>query len=117
LFPGKEKEAMRITGALASLMLCVWNMTGAQAAGPTESLALDPKDTCPAAKMREQELNAEVSQQPNTPIVSAKRTFRGDPAQLIYFCQMTGQLIRRQIFMRFADASAAEDAFNRQVSH
>jgi hypothetical protein len=28
----------------------------------------------------------------------------------------TGQLIRRQIFMRFADATAAEDAFNRQVS-
>jgi hypothetical protein len=65
---------------------------------------------------REQELNAEVSQQPNTPIVSAKRAFRGDPAQLIYFCKANDRIVRRHIFMRFADATAAEAAFNRQVS-
>jgi len=108
---------MRTSCALASLLLlCVGRLTSAQAADSSESLALDPKDTCPAAKRREQELNAEVSQHPHTPIVNAKRAFRGDPAQLTYFCETTGQLIRRQIFMRFADATAAEDAFNRQVS-
>ena len=109
---------MRSSCALASLLLmCVGRLASAQAADSPESLALDPKDTCPAAKKREQELNAEVTQHPHTPIVNAKRAFRGDPAQLAYFCEMTtGQLIRRQIFMRFADATAAEGAWNRQVS-
>jgi hypothetical protein len=108
---------MRTSCALAShLLLCIGCLTSARAADSSESLALDPKDTCPAAKKREQELNAEVSQHPHTPIVNAKRAFRGDPAQLTYSCEMIGQLIRRQIFMRFADATAAEDAFKRQVS-
>ncbi len=107
---------MRTSCALTIALLCVGRVTAAQAADSSESLALDPKDTCPAIKTRELALNAEVIQHPHTPIVNAKREFRGDPAQLTYFCEMTGQLIRRQIFMRFEDAAAAEDAFNRQVS-
>jgi hypothetical protein len=104
------------TFALASVLLCVGYVAAAQPASPLESLALAPQDTCSAAKRREQQLNAEVSQQPNTLIVSAKRAFRGDPAQLIYFCQVNDRVIRRHIFMRFTDATIAEASLNRQVS-
>ena len=101
---------------LTSVLLCVGHVATAQPAGPADPLVLAAQDTCSAAKRREQELNAEVSQQPNTPIVSAKRAFRGDPAQLIYFCKANDRIVRRHIFMRFADATIAEAALNRQVS-
>jgi hypothetical protein len=102
--------------ALTSVLLCIGHVPTAQAASPVESLALAPQDTCSAAKRREQELNAEVNQQPNTTIVSATRSFRGDPAQLIYFCEANDRVVRRHIFMRFEDGTAAYAALNRQVS-
>jgi hypothetical protein len=102
--------------ALTSVLLCVGHFATAQPEGSADPLVLAAQDTCSAAKRREQELNAEVSQQPNTPIVSAKRAFRGDPAQLIYFCKADDRIVRRHIFMRFADATIAEAALNRQVS-
>ena len=98
---------------MASVLLCVGYVAAAQPVSPLEPLALAPQDTCSAAKKREQELNAEVSQQPDTPIVSAKRAFRGDPAHLTYFCQVNDRIIRRYIFMRFTDATIAEAALNR----
>ena len=101
---------------LTSVLLSVGHFATAQPAGPADPLVLAAQDTCSAAKRREQELNAEVSQQPNKPIVSAKSAFRGDPAQLIYFCKANDRIVRRHIFMRFADATIAEAALNRQVS-
>jgi hypothetical protein len=96
--------------------VCVGSVSAAQPANTEESLALPAGETCSTAKRREQELRAEVTQRPNTPIVVAKRGFRGDAAELVYFCEMDDRVVRRHIFMRFADATTAEAALNRQVS-